>query len=247
MVDYSRLAKLSFLALLLVACSPLAVSSPPISTAPAPTATVRIATPTEAPTATAPPVAPAATAPPPTPTEIDVEATATPPPGPCEIVADEEVIVYQRPSLDADIFGTMDAGLRVLAEGRTADGWLGFEPGVAQAANVGIFRLRWVDGSSGVHLEGECDGLPELVGPPVGVCFTMPMEEVHVYAEPDLSSGALATMTYGDYAAVTGGGGEGWAKLDLSLGNIGLDVAGWIQEITLNLNGPCDDLPTVEP
>lgn len=238
MVNYPRLAKLSLLAVLLVGCSPLAVSSPPTSTAPAPTATVRIATPTEAPTATAPP---------PSLTEIDVEATATPTPGPCEIVAEEEVIVYQRPSLNADIFGTMDPGLRVLAEGRTADGWLGFEPGVAQAANVGIFRLRWVDGSSGVHLEGECDGVPELVGPPVGVCFTMPMEEVHVYAEPDLSSEVLATMTYGDYAAILGKTPDGWVKVDLSLGNIGLDVAGWIEEITLNLNGPCDDLPTVEP
>jgi len=73
------------------------------------------------------------------------------------------------------------------------------------------------------------------------------MEEVHVCAEPDLSSEALATMTYGDYAAVIGRDGEGWAKVDLSLGNIGLDVAGWIEEITLNLNGPCDDLPRVEP
>ena len=88
----------------------------------------------------------------------------------------------------------MASVFHVITEGRTADGWLGFDPGVAQAANVGIFRLRW-----------------------------------------------------SDYAAVTGKTKEDWARVDLSVGNVGPDLAGWVQEVTLNLNGPCDDLPMVEP
>jgi hypothetical protein len=224
MVSCSRLAKLSLLALFLAACSPLSVSSPPTPTALPPTPTAPTATPTETP----------------------VEATATPPPGPCEIVADSEVTVYQRPSLQAQVFGAMTPGVRVLAEGRTADGWLGFDPGVAQAANVGIFRLRWVEGSSGVRLERGCDALPELVGPAPGICFSMPMSEVQVYAAPDLSSQVIATMVVGDYAAVTGRTGDGWAKVDLSVGNTGVSVTGWIEGGTLNLNGPCEDLLTVE-
>jgi hypothetical protein len=255
MVKYTLLATLSLLALSLVACNLLTVSTPSSPTVPAPSetpaATVAAVTPTELPTATVPaatPTAtPTATAPAPTPTETAIVESPTPVPGPCEIVAESEVTVYERPSSEAAVFGTMEPGFRIVAEGRTADGWLGFEPGVAQAANVGVFRLRWVDGSSGVRLEGACEDLSELVGPPAGVCFTMPMDDVQVYAEPAASSAIIATMTYGDYAAVTGKTTDDWARVDLSVGNTGLRLLGWIQGFTLNLNGPCDALPTVEP
>jgi hypothetical protein len=255
MLKYVRLATLSLLALCLVACDLLTVSAPSISTVPAPsetpTATLAAATPAETSTATVPPVTrtatSTATAPVPTPIATAIVESPTPPPGPCEIVAESEVTVYERPSLDAAVFGSMPPGFRILAEARTADGWLGFEPGVAQAANIGVFRLRWVDGNSGVRLEGACEGLPELVGPPAGVCFTTPMGEVQVYAEPDVASTIIATMMVGDYAAVIGKTADGWARVDLSVGNTGLALTGWIQEFTLNLNGPCDDLPTVEP
>ena len=227
MANYSRLARFALLVFLLVACS--SPSVPPTPTAPAPT---------ETPTATVPAA---------TPTETATVESTTSPAMPCEIVAEREVTVYSRPSSSANVFGSMAAGDRVMAGGRTADGWLGFDPGVAQAANMGIFRLRWVDGSSGVRLEGTCDDLPELVGPPPGVCFTMPMDEVHVYAEPDVSSAVVATMTPGDYAAVKGQTADGWAKVDLSAGNTGLDLSGWIEGTTLNFNGPCENLPTIEP
>jgi len=155
--------------------------------------------------------------------------------------------VYSRPSSNAAIFGSMASGFHVIPEGRTADGWLGFDPGVAQAANVGIFRLRWIEESSNIELEGACEDLPELVGPPAGVCFTMPVDGVIVYTEGDVSSEVIATMRWGDYAAVTGKTKGDWARVDLGAGNLGADMMGWVQGVTLNLNGPCDDLPTVEP
>ena len=43
----------------------------------------------------------------------------------------------------ADKFGTASAGEQTLALARTKDGWLGFDPGVAQAGNQGRARLRW--------------------------------------------------------------------------------------------------------
>lgn len=165
----------------------------------------------------------------------------------CDMVAEGEVTVYQRPSAVATVFGSMPAGSRVTVEGKTADGWLGFDPGVAQAANVGVFRLRWIHESSAIRLEGPCDGLAELVGPPPGFCFTMSMDEVQVYAELDVSSKVRATMVPGDYAAVSAMTKDGWAKVDLSVGNTGLHLSGWMQGVNLNLNGPCDDLPTIEP
>jgi hypothetical protein len=164
----------------------------------------------------------------------------------CELVAEGEVTVYNRPDPSAAAFGVMQPGSRARVEGRTPDGWWGFEPGVAQAANVGVFRLRWVEGSSAVRVEGWCGEVPGIVGPPAGVCFTMPMDEVHVHAEADLSSEVAATLLHGDYAAVLGMSGD-WAQVDLSLGSTGMDITGWVPASTLNMNGPCDGLPVLEP
>jgi hypothetical protein len=72
------------------------------------------------------------------------------------------------------------------------------------------------------------------------------MGEVDVYAEPSRSSQVVTTMTVGDYAAVIGRMGERWVRVDLGVGNTGLDLRGWIEETTINLNGPCEDLPTVD-
>jgi hypothetical protein len=143
----------------------------------------------------------------------------------------------------------------VTIEGRTANGWLGFDPGVAQAANVGAFRLRWLDPEDPVRLEGDCDAVPKVVGPVPGVCYTMPMEETHVYQSPDTASAVVATMNWGDYAMVLGwtpdedgDGVRDWAKIDLlDLGEkLGFDQPFWVEGSTLNLNGErCSDLPVV--
>jgi len=222
----------------LTACSLFALPSSP---------TLSFPMPTETPTTTVPATTATKTVSPIVPSEEASEGSATLAPEPCSIVALGDVTVYSRPSSNAAVFGLMDSGFRVIPEGRTADGWLGFDPGVAQAANVGIFRLRWIEESSDIELEGACEDLPELEGPPTGVCFTMPMEGVHVYTEADVSSEVVATMGWGDYAAVTGKTKGDWARVDLGAGNVGLDLAGWVQGVTLNLNGPCDELPTVKP
>ena len=164
----------------------------------------------------------------------------------CELIAGGEVTVYTRPDSSAAIFGVMEPGFRAKVVGRTQDDWWGFEPGVAQAANVGVFRLRWVEGNGAVGLEGQCGGVPEMVGPPAGVCFTMPMGEVQVHAEADPSSEVVATLLFGGYAAVSGKSGD-WAKVDLSLGNTGVGATGWVPAAVLNMNGPCDDLSVLEP
>jgi len=222
----------------LTACSLFALPSSPTPSFPMPTETPTTMVPTTTATKTVSLIAPS---------EEASEVSATLAPEPCSIVALGDVTVYSRPSSNAAVFGLMDSGFHVITEGRTADGWLGFDPGVAQAANVGIFRLRWIEESSDIELEGTCEDLPELEGPPAGVCFTMPMDGGHVYTEADVSSEVVATMRWGDYAAVTGKTKEDWARVDLSVGNVGPDLTGWVQGVTLNFNGPCADLPTVEP
>jgi hypothetical protein len=175
---------------------------------------------------------------------------ATPTPtsaGPCELVAGEQLIVYQRPSTLSETFSTLPSGASLPVEARTADGWLAFNPGVAQAANIGVFRYRWIDPSAGYSLQGDCQAVPEVVGPPPGICFTMPMEDVPVYDAPDTAATVLATLILEDYAAVQGLTSEGWARVDLAPGNLGLDIQGWIPSSTLNVNGPCESLPVLAP
>lgn len=230
MTDRSCLVKWSLLILILAGCSAETASpSPPRETA----------------TSTLPPTGTSDVTVPPAQLTVTVTGESPVPTGEaCEIVADQDVIVHSRPSEDASTFGKMAAGTRVVAEGRTADGWLGFEPGVAQAANVGVFRLRWVKEEEDIRLVGECEGLPALEGPPAGVCFTMSMVETTVHVEPDEGAVVIVTMAVGEYASVTGRM-DGWARVDLSVGNTGRGEEGWVREDTLNLNGPCENLPMV--
>ncbi len=181
------------------------------------------------------------TAPPPT-TEAAPTSPA-PPPGPCMIVAAGDVPAYFRPSAASGIFGTMHAGESYPVEAKAADGWFGFGPGVAQAANTGLFRLRWVlEGSSDLTIEGDCSGVPVVVGPEAGVCYLIPMFSTPVYESADVDSPVLATLELNDYAAVIARP-PGWAQVDLSRGNTGLNGVGWVEESGFNFNGPCEELP----
>ncbi|MFC2055143.1 SH3 domain-containing protein, partial [Chloroflexota bacterium] len=238
-------SKSSFLPLLVLVLSILSLTTCSLFAVPS-SPTPIFPTPTEIPAATVPATTATKTVSPIASSEEAAEGSATPALTPCSIVAQGDVTVYSRPSTNAAIFGSMSSGFHVITEGRTADGWLGFDPGVAQAANIGIFRLRWIEESSDIELEGTCENLPELEGPPAEVCFTMPMDGVHVYTEADVTSEVVAMMRWGNYMEVTGKTKEDWARVNLSAGNVGLDLTGWVQGVNLNFNGSCNDLPTVE-
>lgn len=66
------------------------------------------------------------------------------PTGACTFTATADMTVYRLPDASSDVFGTIEAGDTYEVLAATADGWVGFDPGVAQAANVGLARLRWV-------------------------------------------------------------------------------------------------------
>ncbi len=171
------------------------------------------------------------------------------PAGECDITAAAEgAIAYTRPSTAAQEFASMgnaDLPNQVLA--RTADGWLGFDPHKAQAANIGVFRLRWVQASQ-VTTAGDCDAVEVVVGPLPNVCYDMPMEDTPVYTQPEGTSTLITTLAVEQYAAVLGTtASQDWAKLDLSVGNIGLSQQGWVDAGSLNMNGPCDPLPVLVP
>lgn len=66
------------------------------------------------------------------------------PAGPCEFTANVPLSAFRLPDDTSDFFGTISTGDTYKALARTADGWVGFDPGYAQAGNIGLAHHRWV-------------------------------------------------------------------------------------------------------
>jgi hypothetical protein len=165
--------------------------------------------------------------------------SATPLLEPCTARADHAVTIVARPHA-ATAFGQLDPGDDVTIEARSRGGWLGFDPGVAQAANVGPFRLRWLDPAR-VATQGNCANVPEVWTPPPGICFEMTMDDAIVRDAPRADGRVLATLHRGEFAALVGRHGK-WAKVELATGNTTLAGSGFIAEDALNVSGDCDAL-----
>ena len=213
-----------------------------VPTTAAPTITPTETTPAEVPTDT----------PTLTPTEMTQSAQAaqkTPSGAPsdnCIINVIEGTSVYMRPSKESLVFGMLPSGIVANVHGRTEDGWIGFDPGVMQAGNAGVFRLRWIPPDAEMEFTGDCENLPILWGPPPKVCFIMMMTDAYIYQNPDEDSPIITTVAYGDSAKAIGRFGDNWVKLDLSVGNIGLEEEGWGNMYYMAYNGDCSDLPEID-
>jgi hypothetical protein len=177
----------------------------------------------------------------PTPTPVPPTVTTTAVvPASCDVSASGPVTVYSLPSAAADQFGTLSPGETVQATAKTADGFYGFEPGVAQAGNVGIFRLRWVLKTHDVSLSPGCAGLPTVVAPITGICYAMIVQDTPIYSSPDTTSALVTTLHLDDYAMVTGHD-PGWYTLDLNVASPSTDSLGYIEDGLLGgFHGPCD-------
>jgi hypothetical protein len=168
--------------------------------------------------------------------------------GTCTLTTSEATLIYDRPSVDAQVHAEVDADFTAVVTVRTSGGWVGFDPGAAQAANIGVFRLRWAHFDD-VALSGDCVSVTEAGWLPAATtCYTMPMESVTVYTGTNTSASVLATLEPEYFAAVVGYTNNGWAQVDLGPGNTGQSGLGWMQQDALNLNGgTCDEQPTVNP
>lgn len=62
----------------------------------------------------------------------------------CSFTSYSSLTVYRLPDSSSDVFGTMGTGETYQVLAYTADGWLGFDPGVAQAGNIGLAHHRWI-------------------------------------------------------------------------------------------------------
>ncbi|HEY48353.1 MAG TPA: hypothetical protein G4O14_16425, partial [Anaerolineae bacterium] len=216
MRDFTRVVTLSLIVLILTACNGTPAS----------------------PEASESPLAPAGTPlPSKTPYVMDIS-----PVEPCYMNPSTDITSYLRPSLDSEVFDVIPIGMQLIVEARTEDGWVGFSPGIPQAANVGVFRHRWVPESEDLRLEGACEDLPIVEGPPVGVCFQMAMTDIPIYAESDPTSELITTLKSEDYVEVVGQKDANWFLVDLGVGNVDIMQTGWMEEMWVNMNGPCYNL-----
>jgi len=61
----------------------------------------------------------------------------------CTFTAHYQVEIYRVPDASTPVWGVEAPGYPHTIDARTADGWIGYDPGVAQAPNVGLARNRY--------------------------------------------------------------------------------------------------------
>jgi len=160
----------------------------------------------------------------------------------CMLICMDSVDVFSRPDSAAPLMIRLGPRNKVIISGKTVDGWLGFDPGVAQAANTGSFRLRWIPGDGKFVIDGELSDVPLVWGPPPGITFAMIYEVSTLYSEPDSLSAIVDTMPPLSAAGILSRTDE-WYLLDLAIGPLGQDIEGWIESADVSVSGDLDTIP----
>ena len=142
------------------------------------------------------------------------------------------LISYDRPDSSATVFGILPAGEPVDITVKTESGWLGFDPGTAQAANTGSFRYRWLTPGT---ISDSTDTLETIWAPEPGITYVMTYDEVPVFTEPDTGSVQLTTLAGNSAAEATETSGN-WVKVNLNESPGFLDIQGWISLENVSLN-----------
>jgi|GEM_PF-2943388 len=159
----------------------------------------------------------------------------------CIVVAVYDGSAYDTPFSGADQFGVIPAGEGLGAVARTTTGWYGFDPGISQAPNEGLDRLRWVypNHTNLFQAVGDCNSIPfaydesadwdiaiDVVGdPPTDGCSvqstTQPFENyIYTGLENPSVVGVLNThapfVSFGDLGHVIElpDGSNGWVSRD---------------------------------
>lgn len=164
--------------------------------------------------------------------------------GPCLLKIEATTTVYTRPNLASQKFGeisTLEGNIQLL--GKTEDGWLGFDPGVAQAPNVGPFRLRYIPPKSPVTILGDCSALPVVPSLPPKSCFVMAQSDVPVYKSADVTSPVVATLRFGDYIEALSKKGKepkSFIKVSSPSGTVASGTLGWVASDAVSVNGVCE-------
>ncbi len=156
----------------------------------------------------------------------------------CVLVAQDSVTLYARPSVAAARFGVLAPGDSVRASGR-APGFVGIDPGTAQAASIGPFRLRYAASDGPFSLRGACADLPAQPRVDPVACYQMAVGAIRLHARPDTAAAAVATLPAQGFAEATQRTPSGWLRV--RLGRDG--PPGWVAPADVNISGPaCEAL-----
>lgn len=139
--------------------------------------------------------------------------------------------IFSRPNPGSEIWSQLLPGETVTLEVITEFGWLGFEPGVAQAANTCSFRYRWLPPDSSVAT----DSLPIVWAPKLDVSYAMSQVDTPVYPDQNTASTPLITIPSNSAAAIIGITAT-WFKVDLSDSPQEEDIQGWILCEAVSIN-----------
>jgi hypothetical protein len=157
-------------------------------------------------------------------------------PGVVTLIGEDSLTVYSKPDSSAGEWSTLAPGNSVEIAARTAEGWLGFDPGVAQAGNSGSFRYRWIAPGGAYDLQGDPVGLDVMWGPSPDVAYAMTFEPVAIYLEPDSLSTVIDHLP-GASAAAIELAIAGWYEVDPSDGPSPTTMPGWIRNDAVSING----------
>jgi hypothetical protein len=196
-----------------------------------------------------------------------VTATVPPPADWCAmsvLTTADLATIHAQPSTSSSITGQLTYGSFVNTIGRTLDGvWYAIDPGISQASNVGIYRLRWVRADSRINLSGVRCGLLktiDLTAPPAfKTCVATPapgVVSIPVYNQSGYDAGTWGTLVSGQSLPIAGktpinwfGSAGGWYAVIVNPGivpDVGRYALRWIAiDPNVQQTGDCTDLPTV--
>jgi hypothetical protein len=173
----------------------------------------------------------------------------------CVIPPGTVVTAYYQPSTTAQVFynGAID---HAVIGGQIA-GWYAFDPAVAQAPNVGLYRLRWLQANN-LTLTGNCSNIPTLqINPPPlpagSNCQISPSTStpVTIYKEATFDAGTFGSVLPGTSVQAVGLTSDGWYAVAINTGivpaDVGIYALRWTNSgdaITLGGQG-CDTLPPI--
>ncbi|MBP9669403.1 MAG: hypothetical protein KBE09_03880 [Candidatus Pacebacteria bacterium] len=174
----------------------------------------------------------------------------TPTASTCVLSLKAPATAYVRPSNNAAVFGTIAIDEKSPVVGRTTTGWIGVEPGVPQAPNIGPFRARWVQLDEQTALEGAtCSVLPIMPALDADACYVMVHQDTAVYAQPIRAAVTVATLYGGAYVRALSRDAvdPNFLRVNLTDGSSGIGrtgkTVGWVHGADVDLNGEC---PAVE-
>lgn len=163
---------------------------------------------------------------------------------PIVISVNDTTVSYTRPDSASTFFARLLPGDAVIVSAISSSGWLGFDPGVAQAGNVGVFRCRWVPPDDGYELLGDTAALSPSWTPGAGIPYAMALEDTPVLSGPDSLASVTDTLPAGSAAAIIERADE-WYRVDLEQGPLERCVVGWVRMEGISVSE--DPAPAVHP